>query len=177
MIPELVALVELFEDFRQPPQDADLVGLGGSAGAAVERMLDAAIKAVSQLLSPSFRSVLLKSVGLAIALLAVVFIVLYRLLAWLRDAGISSLEGTIGPVSHEPLVILAWLLAVALGLGLFTGAIFLMPAVTSLVASFFCDEIAELSPQLVTFNGNSFDLPVLRCRAMIHGVSAPTWTS
>jgi predicted PolB exonuclease-like 3'-5' exonuclease len=25
----------------------------------------------------------------------------------------------------------------------------------------FCDKIAELKPQLVTFNGNSFDLPVL----------------
>jgi predicted PolB exonuclease-like 3'-5' exonuclease len=40
-----------------------------------------------------------------------------------------------------------------------------------LIASF-CDKIAELKPQLVTFNGNSFDLPVLRYRAMIHGVSA-----
>ncbi len=26
----------------------------------------------------------------------------------------------------------------------------------------FCDKIAELCPQLVTFNGNSFDLPVVR---------------
>jgi 3'-5' exonuclease len=32
----------------------------------------------------------------------------------------------------------------------------------------FCDKVAEL-----TFNGNSFDLPVLRYRAMVHGVSAP----
>ena len=37
----------------------------------------------------------------------------------------------------------------------------------------FCDKIAELRPQLVTFNGHSFDLPVLRYRAMVHGISAP----
>ena len=37
----------------------------------------------------------------------------------------------------------------------------------------FVDKIAELKPQLVTFNGSSFDLPVLRYRAMIHEVEAP----
>jgi predicted PolB exonuclease-like 3'-5' exonuclease len=41
----------------------------------------------------------------------------------------------------------------------------------------FCEKIAELSPQLVTFNGNSFDLTVLRYRARVHGVSAPELAS
>ena len=40
--------------------------------------------------------------------------------------------------------------------------------------STFVDKIAELSPQLVTFNGNSFDLPVLRYRAMVNKVPAPS---
>ena len=41
-----------------------------------------------------------------------------------------------------------------------------------LIASF-VGRIAELKPQLVTFNGNSFDLPVLRYRALVNKVAAP----
>lgn len=37
----------------------------------------------------------------------------------------------------------------------------------------FAEKIAALHPQLVTWNGNSFDLPVLRYRAMVNRVSAP----
>jgi predicted PolB exonuclease-like 3'-5' exonuclease len=36
----------------------------------------------------------------------------------------------------------------------------------------FVNRIAELSPQLITFNGAEFDLPVLRYRAMMHRLSA-----
>jgi 3'-5' exonuclease len=39
--------------------------------------------------------------------------------------------------------------------------------------SAFVARIADLNPQLVTFNGNGFDLPVLRYRAMINSISAP----
>jgi 3'-5' exonuclease len=36
----------------------------------------------------------------------------------------------------------------------------------------FIDRIGELRPQLITFNGHSFDLPVLRYRAMVNRVAA-----
>ena len=37
----------------------------------------------------------------------------------------------------------------------------------------FVTKIGQVSPQLVTFNGSAFDLPVLRYRAMLHGIFAP----
>ena len=100
-------------------------------------MLDAAAKALAQMFTPPFRTVLLKSVGLAIALLAVLGIALYHLLEWLTGAGETWAEGTLGPLSHGPLAVLGWILAFALGFGLLAGAVFLMPAVTALVASRF----------------------------------------
>jgi 3'-5' exonuclease len=41
------------------------------------------------------------------------------------------------------------------------------------IISAFVSRIADSAPQLVTFNGSSFDLPVLRYRAMVCGVAAP----
>ncbi len=50
-------------------------------------MLDAVFKALSQILSPPMRSILWKSVGLALVLIVVVAISLQRLLSWLAEAG------------------------------------------------------------------------------------------
>ncbi len=106
-------------------------------------MLDAAFKALTQMMTPPFRSVLLKSAGLAIAVLIVIGILLQRLLVWLTGTGGQWIEGTLGSTAHYPVEIVGWLLAIAVTFGLFAGVIFLMPAVTSLTASFFADEIAE----------------------------------
>ncbi len=105
-------------------------------------MLDAAIKALTQLFSRPFRTVLLKSAGLAVALLALLMIALYWFSAWLAAFGGAWAEGAIGSFVHGPLIVLGWVLAFALGFGLFAGAIFLMPAVSSFTASFFVDEIS-----------------------------------
>jgi predicted PolB exonuclease-like 3'-5' exonuclease len=41
----------------------------------------------------------------------------------------------------------------------------------------FVTRVAQLRPQLITFNGHGFDLPTLRYRAMVHGVAAPGFSS
>src|SRR3977135_1472703 len=105
-------------------------------------MLAAVFKALDQMFTPPFRAVLFKSVGLAIALLVVLVIVLFRLLGWLSGTGIgwrhvpwwAWARGAVGGIG--------WTVAVALGCGLRAGAVLLMPGVTAVVASLFADEIA-----------------------------------
>src|SRR5260370_22843356 len=104
-------------------------------------MLDAVLKALGQMFSPRFRTVLLKSVGLAIAFLALVAIGLFRLLEWLSGAGTEWLEAVFGPAVHGPLAVRGFIVAIALGLGLFPGAVLVMPAVTDFVARFFAGAI------------------------------------
>jgi CysZ protein len=106
-------------------------------------MLDAASKALAQMLSPPLRAVLWKSVGLALALIIVAGIALDRLIVWLLGAGSASVETTLGPNAHVPANVVAWILSIAAGLGIVVGSVMLMPAVTAFVASFFADEIAE----------------------------------
>lgn len=106
-------------------------------------MLDAAIKALSQVLSPPMRKILWKSIGLALLLVVVVAFLLERLLSWFTDFGKTALEGSLSPAFQVPLNVLDWTLTIVASLGIVLGAIFLMPAITSLVASVFVDEVAE----------------------------------
>ncbi len=105
-------------------------------------MLDAAVKSLAQMFSPPFRTVLLKSIGLALLLLVLFGIGLNKLFGWLAGVGQGYLDGVIGPGMQTPLHALIWVLAIMAGFGLFAGAVFVMPAVTAFVASFFSDEIA-----------------------------------
>ena len=107
-------------------------------------MLDAAVKALSQILSPPMRSILWRSIGLALVLIVVLAIGLQRLLSWFaslwRGAGPKRCWA---PASTRRSTLLAWIISIAAGLGVVFGAVFLMPAITSLVASVFVDEVAD----------------------------------
>jgi CysZ protein len=106
-------------------------------------MIDAAIKALSQMLSPPLRSILWRSIGVALVLITVLAIGLQRLLSWLATSGEGWAETILGPNFHTPLEILTWIISIAAGLGVVFGGIMLMPAVTSLVASLFVDDVAD----------------------------------
>src|SRR6202046_3325912 len=106
-------------------------------------MLDAAIRALSQILSPPMRTILWRSIGLALVLIVVLAIGLQRLLSWLATSGEGWAEAMLGPGFYTPLDILSWIISIAAGFGVVFGAVFLMPAITSLVASVFVDEVAD----------------------------------
>ena len=107
-------------------------------------MLDAAVKALSQILSPPMRSILWRSIGLALVLIVVLAIGLQRLLSWFATYGEGWAEAMLGPGFHSPLNVLAWNISIAAGFGVVFGAVFLMPAITSLVASVFVDDVADM---------------------------------
>ncbi len=106
-------------------------------------MFEAAAQAIGQMLSPPFRKVLWKSVGLAVVFLVLIGIGLQRLMSWGFTRAGAWLETTVTSTPHAAVDAVQLMLAVLAGLGVFVGMVFLMPAVTALVASFFADEIAE----------------------------------
>ena len=132
-------------------------------------MFSAAAKALAQMFTPPFRAVLLKSIGLAILVLIIFGIGLHRLLGWLAGIGEGYLEGVAGQGMATPLHALLWVLAILAGFGLAAGAVFLMPAVTSFVASFFSDEIAA-EVEHTHYPADPPGVPISLTRATIEGV-------
>jgi len=132
-------------------------------------MLDAAAQALTQMFSPPFRAVLVKSIGLALILIVMIGVGSYHLFGWLAGAGEDWAENVLGPNAHAPLSVLAFVLTLATSLGVVAGAVLLMPAVTALVASFFVDDIA-LEVERSCYPGEPLGKPVPLLRAVIEGV-------
>jgi CysZ protein len=106
-------------------------------------MLEAAIKALTDMIQPPLRAVLVKSVLLALAVIAVIGIALQRVLSSLAESGATWAEQTSGFAPHAAWTAIAWFLSIMATLGIVTGALFLMPAVTNFVGSFFVDDVAD----------------------------------
>ncbi len=110
-------------------------------------MIESAILATRQILSPPFRAVLWKSIGLTVALLVAVWIGLQALLAYFLVLPFPWLETAISVLS---------------GLGLVVGLAFLVAPVTALFAGLFLDEIAALVEADVEPSGQrGVSLPVV----------------
>ena len=132
-------------------------------------MFTAAAKALSQMFTPPLRAVLFKAIGLALILIMLIGVGLQRVFAWLAASGADWAETATGGVPHGAWSALVWVLSVMASLGIITGALFLMPAVTAFVGSFFVDEIAghvERADYPAEPAGRA--LPVLR--ALMEGV-------
>lgn len=106
-------------------------------------MLDATFKALNDMFAPPLRAVLMKAVGLALVIIVFIGVLLQRLLASLAESGATWAEQSSGFAPHSVWATLAWVLSFMAGLGIITGALFLMPAVTAFVGSFFVDEVAD----------------------------------
>jgi CysZ protein len=95
-------------------------------------MIEAAILSLRDIFTPPFRSVLFKSLALTLTLLAALWILLERVIAYLVELPYPWLDTAF---------------AVATGAGLVIGLGFFVAPVTSLFAGLFLDDIAEVVEQ------------------------------
>ena len=70
-------------------------------------MLDAAVKAISQILLLPMRTILWRSIGLALVVITVLAIGLQRLLSWFAESGEAWAEALLGPGFHTTLDVLS----------------------------------------------------------------------
>ena len=91
-------------------------------------MISTVLTAAQDVFRPALRAVLWKSIGIAVVILIAIWFAAQALLASLVVAPVPWIESA---------------LAIIAGFGIFIGLIFLVAPITSFVASFFLDEIAE----------------------------------
>lgn len=91
-------------------------------------MLAQAVRAFSEIASPPFRGVMLRSLGLTLAMLAAVWAVLTGVVTNLVNAWWPGVEGFVDVLT---------------GVGLFVGLGFLVAPVTTMFAGLFLDDVAE----------------------------------
>ncbi len=103
-------------------------------------MFESALAALREIFTPPFRAVLFKILALTLALLAVMWIAVEKLIT--------------GYIA-VPYPWLASTLVVLTGLGLFLGLAFLVAPVSSMVAGVFLDELAERVEQRTSPNGRA----------------------
>jgi CysZ protein len=128
-------------------------------------MLDAVVNALSQMVSPPFRAVLWKSIGLTLLLMVAIGIGLQRLFIWIAASAEHWAENAFGATLHLPLEVIAWIISFA---SVIAGSVFLMPAVTALVASFFVDDIA-LEVERSYYPADPPGQPLPLARALLEG--------
>jgi CysZ protein len=92
-------------------------------------MISAALLALRQAFSPPFRTILLKTVGLAVLLLVLLGVLMETVAARWVDLSNQNYD---------------FAAAILSGIGIFVALFFLVPPVVSLVAGFFQDQIADL---------------------------------
>jgi CysZ protein len=103
-------------------------------------ILEAARQAAGHLFSPPFRGVLLKSLGLSLLVLAVLWVALQQAFVWMALPLLDGvLPGWVGDGGWFDLA--ATILA---GLGLAAGLALLIAPVTAIVAGIFLDDVAAL---------------------------------
>lgn len=122
-------------------------------------LIQAAFAAWRQVLSPSLRWVLVKSLALTIALLALVWFALTRVLN-------AYLEGH--PLSADYPIVDGFAFFLA-GAGLLVALVYLIPAVSALVAGYFLDEVAEIVER-TDYGGDPRGEPLPTGRALLYGL-------
>ncbi len=122
-------------------------------------LIEAAYRAWAQVLSPALRGILWKSIALTVALLALVWFALTRLLSAYLDTHPLAAD-------YPLLDSFAFFLA---GAGLLIVFFYIMPAVSALVAGFFLDDAAEIVER-TDFPGEPPGRELPAGRALLYGL-------